>query len=257
MTKNCLLFRLLLGYSIKEAKQELTALHISDQYIIKDISGEVLIGGMGHQIDTKSLITCQYVDQPQCISWTDQWSRFAKNFHNGLAHIHLDPYSCRQTLLLLPGPGFGDLSHPSTHLMLEMMREKMNHQVIVDMGCGSGILALSALLMGAKKSYGIDIDLDALVHAQKNAILNHLEKKVRFSESVPKICGQNVILINMILSEQKVAIRANPRLLQSKHWMISGILESQKKEALAFFNELGLHTIEERKRGDWLGFVTM
>ena len=186
------------------------------------------------------------------VNWEEQWALFASDFHDGKAHIDLRPLGGKQTLLLLPGPGFGDLSHPTTQLMLEMMQTHVLGESIFDIGTGSGILALAALLLGARSAVGIDIDEDALVHARKNGELNRL--KARFCRAIPKKLPSSVILINMIFSEQKVV---RPWTLNSvaKRWIVSGLLASQQDEYLAEASLWGWRVSSQHQRSEWLGWV--
>jgi ribosomal protein L11 methyltransferase len=254
---SCYLFQILDGCSFAQGERELKSLGLYDLYVIEDgLSGELLIGGMANNIDTSSLKTCLLIDCQKRVSWTDQWSQFASDFRNGYAHIHLEPFGSSKTLNLTPGPGFGDLSHPTTYLMLELMSCRMKNETVIDVGCGSGILALAALRMGAKKAYGIDIDPEALIHARTNATLNHLNRKASFSYSLPKVVKEGIVLINMILSEQKNVLHAHPKLPpMAKLWIASGFLRSQRKKAIAFTQELNLELIEEKSRGNWLGCI--
>ncbi len=183
------------------------------------------------------------------IDWIGQWALFAKNFKEGKAHIKVG----EKTLLLIPGPGFGDLSHPTTALMMKMMKKYVPQESIVDIGTGSGILALAALLLKARSAIGIDIDQGALKHARKNAKLNHL--KATFSKSLPKtLPKKNIFLMNMIFAEQK---EFAPDRLNSfaKLWIVSGILSSQKEAYLAQAAQWNWRLISQHKKGEWLGFV--
>lgn len=186
------------------------------------------------------------------IDWESQWAQFAPGFKNGRAHIDLSCYGTQKTLLLRPGSGFGDLSHPTTSLMLSCMAGEVEGQTILDIGCGSGILSLAALLMGAKKAIGIDIDEGALQHAELNSELNRLEERARFSQILPKRT-HGVVLINMILSEQKTVLETIPNLpSRASLWIASGFLIEQRGAALAFIQELGLRLLEEKQKGEWL-----
>lgn len=182
------------------------------------------------------------------INWEEQWAFFAENFYDGKAHIDLG----EKTLLLLPGPGFGDLSHPTTALMLEMMKTHVTGESVLDIGTGSGILTLAALLLGARFAHGIDIDPDALLHAEKNNVLNGLE--ARFSKTLPNKLPPSIVLMNMILSEQRLAFssRANQA---AKLWITSGILATQATEYLAQASDWGWELHSTHRRSDWLGFV--
>lgn len=148
-----------------------------------------------------------------------------------------------------------DIDSLRTCLMLELMKGCVSGEIILDLGCGSGILSLAALMMGAKRAHGIDIDPAAIAHARQNTILNHLEKWARFSEALPKFSAKPVILINMIFTEQQILISENPDLpKRAKLWITSGILKNQRKKALSFLSGLDLQIIEEAKRGEWIGF---
>ncbi len=186
------------------------------------------------------------------VDWESQWAQFAPGFKRGKAHIDLSRYGTKKTLLLQPGPGFGDLSHPTTSLMLFLMAKEMHGRVALDIGCGSGILSLAALLMGAEKAFGIDIDDGALLHARQNAKLNHLQQSGHFAKTLPKRFS-GVVLINMILSEQRQVLQKIPDLpSRASLWIASGFLVEQRKDALDFTNELGLHLLEEREENGWM-----
>ena len=182
------------------------------------------------------------------VNWDEQWALFAENFYDGKAHIDLG----KKTLLLAPGPGFGDLSHPTTSLMLEMMHSEVPGESVLDIGTGSGILSLAALLLGARSAHGIDIDPDALLHAKKNNALNGLN--ARFSKILPKTLPPSIALMNMILSEQRAAF--SPRANQTaKRWITSGILEAQEGEYLAQTSAWGWTLRSKHQSSEWLGFV--
>lgn len=79
-------------------------------------------------------------------------------------------------LRLDPGLAFGTGTHPTTFLCLEWLNDRISGQeTILDYGCGSGILGLAALLLGAKKMDGIDIDPQAITATTNNAITNNID----------------------------------------------------------------------------------
>ena len=94
------------------------------------------------------------------IDWGVEWNAFSPYFQDGLAQIPLSDFlpSSEENLTLVPGPGFGDLSHPTTLLSLKLLAELAPNQTLIDLGCGSGILGLAALKWGAHFVYGLDID---------------------------------------------------------------------------------------------------
>lgn len=189
------------------------------------------------------------------VDWISQWELFAEGFKEGKAHIDLTPFGVSHVLQLLPGPGFGDLSHPTTRLMLTLMQGRVKGRTVIDVGSGSGILTLSASFMGAKSAFGIEIDESAIIHAERNCELNDLEGKVHFSKELPlTLPHHSLCLMNMIFSEQK---GFNPLKLNrcAKEWIISGILVEQRQEYLAQASIWGWRLIEEKTLLGWMGFV--
>lgn len=184
------------------------------------------------------------------IDWEAQWKDFSPNFYDGKAHIDLTPQG---TLVLEPGEGFGDLSHPTTRLMLELMKPLAANQVVLDIGCGSGILTLAALILGADRAHGIDIEKGALMHAKKNAKLNL--QKAQFSKKANSKIPYSLVLMNMIFSEQKVAFKKSDFSQNFQHLITSGILLQEKERYLAWCTQMGWHLLQEKGEGEWLGFV--
>jgi ribosomal protein L11 methyltransferase len=246
---NYYLFRILEGASIDEVQEELEQKGLKDFFVIEDDSvGEIFVGGHAkNPIVSKKLVLVE--EKSAKVNWEEQWALFAENFSDGKAHIQLG----NKTLLLTPGAGFGDLSHPTTYLMLEMMKSLVPNERVVDMGTGSGILALAALLLGAKSAIGIDIDNAALKHAKQNAKLNGL--KAKFTKSLPKnLSDGNIFLMNMIFPEQK-ELQPNQLNAHAKIWIVSGILESQKADYLEQAAQWKWELAAEHIRLDWCGFI--
>jgi ribosomal protein L11 methyltransferase len=189
------------------------------------------------------------------VIWEKQWELFAPNFKNGKAHIDLTPYGCAETLQLYPGPGFGDLSHPTTRIVLKLMQPYIKDQAVLDIGCGSGILSLAAAAMGASHIDGYDIDPEAVEHAKKNATLSRFQKKIHFSTKPPaKI--PSVLLMNMISSEQAQAWSVIEDRVPSIAILItSGILEENADEYLEWRLRQGWKMKKKLTEKDWTGFV--
>lgn len=184
--------------------------------------------------------------------WTSQWELFAPNFKDGKAHIDLSPYGCDKILQLLPGPGFGDFSHPTTRLTLKLMAPHIHNHHVVDIGCGSGILSLASAALGAKSVYGYDIDPEAISHAQQNADLNLFS--IEFSlKPPPKILPNSILLMNMISSEQAQAWEAFlPSLTTPARLFTSGVLDKEAYLAWAQKNNWSL--IRSLEEESWWAF---
>jgi ribosomal protein L11 methyltransferase len=189
------------------------------------------------------------------VIWDKQWELFAPDFKDGKAHIDLKPYGCSEILQLYPGPGFGDLSHPTTRMILRLMQPFMNNQAVLDIGCGSGILSLAAAAMGASQVDGYDIDPEAVEHAKRNAALSPFQKKIHFTVTPPaKI--PSVLLMNMISSEQAQAWSLiEDRIPPSAVLITSGILEENADEYLQWRSRQGWGVKKKLTEKDWTGFV--
>jgi ribosomal protein L11 methyltransferase len=186
--------------------------------------------------------------------WEKQWELFAPNFKNGKAHIDLQPYGEASILELYAGPGFGDLSHPTTRLVLQLMPPYVKDHPVIDIGCGSGILSLAAAAMGATKIDGYDIDPEAVEHAKNNLKLSPFADKVHFSLTPPKkITSNTVFLMNMISSEQQQAWPLISKQIQTPALLItSGILEENESDYLAWRNSQVIASLRE---DGWSCFV--
>lgn len=188
------------------------------------------------------------------IDWKAQWEAHAPNYHDGLVHINVGG----KTVLLKPGPGFGDLSHATTNLVLDLMKGRVQGKNVLDLGCGSGVLALCAAAQGANSVVGIDIDPAAIEHAKENAKLNGFEDKthfclVRYLADIPE---ESILLMNMISTEQQLAWCSLVRFQTRFTTMIaSGILLEERTSYLDLIRQWGWELQSEKERDGWLGFV--
>lgn len=189
------------------------------------------------------------------IDWEEQWKLHAPNFKEGHLPLKLNDST---TLKLLPGPGFGDFSHPTTQLMIKMIKKGPLHPIFIDVGSGSGILTLSAAALGVRETYGIEIEPDAVEHARKNAHYNRLNTQFFLPQDFniyPK--KQVTLAINMIRSEQAQAWKSLPLLHGIKGTCYaSGVLVEEEAD---YINEVekgrGWKHKKTLSSGEWLGFI--
>ena len=135
------------------------------------------------------------------------------------------------------------------------MYDKAN--IILDIGAGSGILALAAARISHRPVYAIDIDPTAVDHSKFNTNLNQLEHLVTNSEKIPPLTEPGAVLIclNMISSEQKIALAKNLSIIQQSSYIISsGILESDKESYLTWMSSLGWQAAETTCQDGWAAF---
>lgn len=192
------------------------------------------------------------------IDWHAQWGTTPES---PAINIDLKQYTDLPVdeLKMIPGPGFGDLSHPTTRLVLRMMAPIVQGKWVIDLGSGSGILSLAALKLGAIGACGIEIDPTAIEHAQQNARINSLEQHCRFQLPTTPVLipdGVEIVLVmNMIHSEQAEAWKSMPMLHSLPMICItSGILCSQEDLYHSICQSRGWQHLNTLCEDPWCGF---
>jgi ribosomal protein L11 methyltransferase len=134
-------------------------------------------------------------------------------------------------LVLDPGLAFGTGSHPSTRLCLQWLERSIDGgETVLDYGCGSGILAIAALKLGARRAIGVDIDPDAVAAARTNALRNGVAGE--FLEGrAPLTFTADVVIANILANPLKVlAPMLASRCRRGGQIALSGILSGQASE---------------------------
>lgn len=174
-------------------------------------------------------------------------------------------YSKRKGEVVLqinPGMAFGTGTHQTTQICLKFLDELMaqfsRRPNVLDVGTGSGILAIAALKLGAQKVKAIDIDPLALKAAKKNAKLNKVHRGISFRLASPEqIMDKFDIVLANLLAQELMAVKDSLAAKVNDHGtlIISGFLQKQKKEIYSAFAPLGFHLRQEEELNDWAGFV--
>ncbi|MFB1037071.1 MAG: 50S ribosomal protein L11 methyltransferase [Sinobacterium sp.] len=144
-------------------------------------------------------------------------------------------------VLLDPGLAFGTGTHPTTSLCLRWLDSlELSQATVVDFGCGSGILGIAALKLGAKRVIGIDIDPQALLASQDNANRNDVGEKIELylPDHQPELQA-DVVLANILagpLKELKSVISAYCK--SGGKLVLSGILDEQAEEINTFYSDI-------------------
>ncbi|HIP76144.1 MAG TPA: 50S ribosomal protein L11 methyltransferase [Psychromonas hadalis] len=144
-------------------------------------------------------------------------------------------------VMLDPGLAFGTGTHPTTALCLTWLDgQDLTDKVIIDFGCGSGILAIVALKLGAKRVIGIDIDPQAILASRDNAQRNNVSDQLELylPEDLPQGVLADVLVANILagpLRELSTHIEAlvKPNGLLA----LSGILEQQAGELIGVYSQ--------------------
>ena len=162
----------------------------------------------------------------------------------------------RVKLILDPGLAFGTGGHETTSLCLEALDERVKGgERVLDIGTGSGILAIAALKLGAASAEGVDIDPVAVRTAGENAALNGVADKltVLVGDLSDKASGKyDIITANIVANAIMSLAPAVPGLMADNGVFIaSGIIDSRKDEVLAALKAAGLAVQEVKEKRGW------
>jgi ribosomal protein L11 methyltransferase len=140
-------------------------------------------------------------------------------------------------LVLDPGLAFGTGSHPSTRLCLQWLERSIaGGETVLDYGCGSGILAIAALKLGALRAVGVDIDPDAVTAARANARRNGVAGEF-FEGRAPLTFTADVVIANILANPLKVlAPMLASRCRHGGQIALSGILSDQASDVQSCYS---------------------
>jgi ribosomal protein L11 methyltransferase len=158
------------------------------------------------------------------------------------------------TVVIQPSMGFGTGHHATTRLMLKALQTiDLHHRDVLDVGCGSGVLAIAAARLGARFAIGVDIDPDALHSAVENVRLNGVEERVRLQQcDVRDLRSPSaVVLANLTgaLLEQQASPLAS-LVAPGGHLLAGGFLDTQTTVIPALEKFLTLQRVD--REDEWL-----
>ena len=180
--------------------------------------------------------------------WQEEWVQSSKPMRFGeklwIYPDHLiDDLEGKVCVNLNPGLAFGTGSHPTTRLCLEWLeKSNLDQKSVLDYGCGSGILAISAIKLGAKCVTAIDLDPQAVIASKNNAEKNHVQQEIEITDNNKTIEKNFNIIVANILAKPLIELAPYfyKKLNKEGAICLSGILEGQiniiKDAYLRYFN---------------------
>ncbi len=221
------------------------------------VSEQSVVDALQAQLDTP--LPAHSMEQLEDRAWEREWMKdfHPMDFGHGLwvcPHGQEVPEENVTVVYLDPGLAFGTGTHETTALCLEWLGgAQVGGKQVMDFGCGSGILAVAALKLGASSAHGVDIDPQALEASLDNARRNRVEKNLSFPD--PNQLGAaeyDIVLANILagplvnLAEQLLGIcRPGGDLI------LSGILAEQSTMVQEAYAQ-GCEKIIETRKGDWV-----
>ncbi len=217
--------------------------------------------------------------EPQTVSlreedWATSWQKYYQPIPVG-RRVYIVPDwmrgepvpDGRTPLYLNPGLTFGTGAHPTTQLCLELLEEVLQSgDKVLDLGCGSGILAIAALAMGASWAIGIDIDPKAADVAFENAALNgvgpdrlsvYAGDVLRDNKLAARLgAGQNRVVLANIVADVIIPLSAKAGELMAPDgvFLTSGIIDDREDEVRAALEANGFAVVKHLERGGWHAF---
>ena len=195
--------------------------------------------------------------------WRDGWRAHFKPTRVGRRLVirpSWEPFAATAqdvVLTLDPGGAFGTGTHESTRLVLELLEDVPLAGIrLLDVGCGSGILSIAALLLSAESVVAIDVDDAAILATHENAELNHVGDRIeasttplselveRFSLVISNIEAHVLIPVAQALADR---VQAGGKLI------LSGILVEQGDAVVQAYN--GLNCIQRLEQGEWVALL--
>ena len=208
--------------------------------------------------------------------WENNWKQYYKPMEIGERLLVIPEweqenvkgqakYAGKVPLILEPGLTFGTGSHATTRLCLTALEEAVHGgETVLDLGCGSGILSIAALCLGASRAVAVDIDPKAVDVAYENAALNGIGKD-RYTVMAGNVIADkglaaqlaqeryHLVLAN-IVADVIIPLSAQvPALLeQDGVFLCSGIIDTRADEVQAALEKNGLRVIRRREKTGWV-----
>ena len=201
--------------------------------------------------------------------WENNWKQYYQPLKIGSKllvvpeWLHPENPEHRVEVLLDPGMIFGTGAHASTQMcMEELERAIQGGEEVLDLGSGSGILSITALLLGAEHATGVDIDPKAEDIARQNAAINQLGSD-RFTALTGDVIGDkammeklqkryDIVLANIVADVIiPLAPAAAGFLTEDSIFICSGILNTRLSEVLAALEKAGMQILSTQQQDDW------
>lgn len=198
--------------------------------------------------------------------WSENWKKYfhATEIGDKLAIVpsweEYDNKENRKILHIDPGAAFGTGTHATTSLCLSMLENYVAEgSKMLDIGCGSGILSIASVLLGAETAVGVDIDAQSVKTAKENAELNNVSGKTEYivGDLADKISGKYNVVCANIVADVVIRLLGDVRTFMEENavLLVSGIIDARENDVLAAAEKHGFKVKEKQYKDSWCAFV--
>ncbi len=198
--------------------------------------------------------------------WNENWKKYFHTTEIGEKLVIVpswesyDNKNGRVVLNIDPGAAFGTGTHATTSLCLSLLESQIkNGTKMLDIGTGSGILAIASSLLGAETAIGVDIDAQSVKTAKENAEINKVENKCEFivGDLADKISGKFQVICANIVADVIIKLFDNVKNFMTDDGVliISGIIDIRKEDVLNSAAAHGFKVLKENYKENWCAFT--
>lgn len=198
--------------------------------------------------------------------WGENWKKYfhATEIGDKLAIVpsweEYDNKENRKILHIDPGAAFGTGTHATTSLCLSMLENYVAEgSKMLDIGCGSGILSIASVLLGAETAVGVDIDAQSVKTAKENAELNNVSGKTEYivGDLADKINGKYNVVCANIVADVVIRLLGDVRTFMDENavLLVSGIIDARENDVLAAAEKHGFKVKEKQYKDNWCAFA--
>lgn len=199
--------------------------------------------------------------------WANNWRKYYHPIHVG-KNLVIKPswidYEKQENEIIVeldPGMAFGTGTHETTRMCMAHLEKYIDENSrVLDVGCGSGILSITSLLIGAKEVTGVDIDPVAVKVAIENGEMNNFKPpqyNIKRGNLVDEAQGKYDVIVANIIADVIIGVCGDVKQFVADDgvFISSGIIIDRRDDVKKAFDEQGYKIIDEVCEGEWVSFV--